>query len=32
LGVCLGKHGRMLLKDLCTQLRIQPAAYGGLFI
>ncbi|MCI0349706.1 MAG: RepB family DNA primase, partial [Acidobacteriales bacterium] len=31
LGVCLGKHGRLLLKDLCTLLDIRPADYGGLF-
>jgi hypothetical protein len=32
LGICLGRHGKMLLKDLCSLLGLEPAAYGGLFI
>jgi hypothetical protein len=32
LGVCLGKHGKMLLKDLCSHLGLEAAAYGGLFV
>ncbi|MDL1900331.1 hypothetical protein FBR02_06135 [Anaerolineae bacterium CFX9] len=31
IGVCFGRHGRILLKDICTSLGIQPAVYGGLF-
>jgi hypothetical protein len=31
LGVCLGKHGQMLLKDLCQHLSIRPLDYGGLY-
>jgi hypothetical protein len=31
LGVCLGKHGRMLLKDLCAVLRVRSNDYGGMF-
>ncbi len=31
IGHCFGKHGRLLLKDLCTQLRIDPQTYGGLY-
>jgi hypothetical protein len=31
LGVCLGRHGRMLLKDLCHLLMIDPADYGGIY-
>jgi hypothetical protein len=32
LGVCLGKHGKMLLKDLCSLLGLEPADYGGIFV
>lgn len=28
---CFGRHGRMLLKDLCTLLEIDPAHYGGVY-
>ena len=31
LGRCFGRHGRLLLKDLCELLRIDPASYGGLY-
>ena len=31
LGVCFGKHGRLLLKDLCTHLSIYPSDYGGIY-
>ncbi|MBI5668415.1 MAG: hypothetical protein HZC41_10450 [Chloroflexi bacterium] len=31
IGICFGRHGRILLKDLCTILGIQPTDYGGLF-
>lgn len=31
LGVCLGKHGRLLLKDLCSELHIRTSDYGGLY-
>jgi hypothetical protein len=31
LGRCFGRHGRLLLKDLCVLLRIDPAFYGGLY-
>jgi hypothetical protein len=31
IGVCFGRHGRILLKDICTSLGIRPANYGGLF-
>jgi hypothetical protein len=32
IGICFGRHGRILLKDLCPILGIQPADYGGLFV
>lgn len=32
IGICFGRHGRILLKDLCAILGIQPADYGGLFV
>ena len=28
---CFGRHGRILLKDLCTLLEIDPAPYGGVY-
>lgn len=31
-GVCFGRHGRLLLKDICTEIGIYPADYGGLFL
>ncbi len=31
LGRCFGRHGRLLIKDLCALLRIDPAFYGGLY-
>ena len=30
-GVCLGRHGRLLLKDLCCLLHLQPSDYGGFY-
>lgn len=30
-GVCLGRHARLLLKELCDLLRLDPADYGGLY-
>lgn len=32
LAICLGKHGKMLLKDLCNVLELIPSHYGGLFV
>ncbi|MBZ0283466.1 MAG: RepB family DNA primase [Anaerolineae bacterium] len=32
IGTCFGKHGRLLLRDLCTLLKIDPAAYGGFYL
>lgn len=31
LGICFGRHGRLLLKDLCEVLRIDPVRYGGFY-
>ncbi len=31
LGVCQGRHGRLLLKDLCQILNLFPNDYGGLY-
>jgi hypothetical protein len=31
LGVCQGRHGRLLLKTLCAALHINPQDYGGLY-
>ena len=30
-GVCFGRHARLLLKDLCQLLGLDPADYGGLY-
>jgi hypothetical protein len=30
-GVCFGRHGRLLLRDLCSLLHVDPAAYGGFY-
>jgi hypothetical protein len=30
-GRCFGRHGRLLLKDLCAALKLQPADYGGIY-
>lgn len=30
-GVCHGRHGRLLLRDLCHHLKIDPIHYGGLY-
>lgn len=29
-GTCFGRHGRLLLKDLCIALHVDPTDYGGL--
>jgi hypothetical protein len=31
IGHCFGKHGTLLLKDLCGLLGIRPADFGGVF-
>jgi hypothetical protein len=31
IGICFGRHGRILLKKLSAILGVQPADYGGLF-
>ncbi len=31
IGMCFGRHGRMLLKDLCELLQLDPTSYGGLY-
>jgi len=31
LSVCQGRHGQLLIKELCHLLFIQPADYGGIF-
>lgn len=28
---CFGRHGQMLLKELCTLIGVDPASYGGLY-
>lgn len=28
---CFGRHGQLLLHDLCTHMEIDPADYGGLY-
>ncbi|MBL8166400.1 MAG: hypothetical protein JNJ61_30725 [Anaerolineae bacterium] len=30
-GVCFGRHGRLLLRDLCALLHLDPAAFGGIY-
>ncbi|MEO1667214.1 MAG: hypothetical protein AAFU54_21420 [Chloroflexota bacterium] len=30
-GVCHGRHGRLLLRELCHHLNIDPIHYGGLY-
>ncbi len=30
-GVCLGRHRRLLLRDLCHHLNIDPMDYGGVY-
>jgi hypothetical protein len=32
IGTCFGRHGRLLLKDLCELLRFDTAAYGGIYL
>lgn len=32
IGICFGRHGRILLKELSAILGIQPTDYGGLFV
>jgi hypothetical protein len=31
IGTCFGRHGRLLLKDLCELLRFDPVSYGGVY-
>ena len=31
LGHCFGKHGRLLLTDLCAALSLNPNNYGGIY-
>jgi len=31
IGTCFGRHGRLLLKDLCACMGIDPHHYGGLY-
>ena len=31
IGVCHGRHGRLLLRDLCHHLALNPVDYGGLY-
>jgi len=31
IGMCLGRHGRLLLKDLCAVLGLDPVDYGGIY-
>ncbi len=28
---CFGRHGQLLLKELCTLIGVDPASYGGLY-
>jgi hypothetical protein len=30
-ALCFGRHGRLLMKDLCQLLHVDPASYGGLY-
>ncbi len=30
-GRCFGRHGQILLKELCTLIGVDPARYGGLY-
>ncbi len=32
IGTCFGRHGQLLLKNLCELMRIDPAIYGGLYV
>jgi hypothetical protein len=32
IGMCFGRHGRLLLRDLCELLQLDPASYGGLYV
>lgn len=31
IGTCFGRHGRLLIKDLCALLRIDPVQHGGFY-
>jgi hypothetical protein len=31
IGTCFGRHGRLLMRDLCTVLDIDPKQYGGFY-
>lgn len=28
---CFGRHGQLLVKELCTLIGVDPASYGGLY-
>lgn len=30
-GTCFGRHGRLLLKDLCDLMQLDPEVYGGFY-
>jgi len=32
IGVCHGRHGRLLLRDLCPLLHLDPTEYGGYYV
>jgi len=31
IGVCLGRHGQLLVHDLCYRFHIDPSDYGGIY-
>lgn len=31
IGMCFGRHGRLRIEDLCAELGIEIALYGGFF-
>jgi hypothetical protein len=31
IGICLGKHQKMLMKELCSLLSLKPEDYGGIY-
>jgi hypothetical protein len=31
IGTCFGRHGRLLLKDLCDLMQLDPEVYGGFY-
>lgn len=32
IGVCFGRHRRLLLREICQKLYMYPADYGGIFV